>query len=65
MQPRNLPAVVPEVELLEPDDELEGDFGLDPHAAVSRAATASTAPIRMVCLTGCLLFRGAWCRRIR
>jgi hypothetical protein len=56
MHPRNLPAVVPDVELLELDDEVDGDLPLDPHAAVSRAATVRTAPTRMVCLTACLLF---------
>jgi hypothetical protein len=59
MHPRNLPAVVPDVELLELDDELDGDLALDPHAAVSRAATVRTAPTRMVCLTACLLFPAA------
>jgi hypothetical protein len=56
MHPRNLLAVVPDEELL--DDELDGELPLDPHAAASRAAMATTAPPAMVFLTGCLLFPG-------
>jgi hypothetical protein len=52
-----LPAVVPDAVLLVLD-ELGDEVVVDPHAAVTKAATARTAPIRMDCLTAYLLFPG-------
>jgi hypothetical protein len=57
IHPRNLPAVVPDAVLLVLD-ELGDEVVVDPHAAVTKAATARTAPIRMDCLTAYLLFPG-------